>query len=79
MIQLLQLLINSLSGTVATWDEFQRGEIGYFDDAEPESPLTKSMFIVKKAFSDLKEILRKLRDLEMQLCADCPQGVSYFP
>ncbi|PMD14241.1 hypothetical protein NA56DRAFT_664794 [Hyaloscypha hepaticicola] len=75
LIQLLKLLINSLSDTVATWDEFQRGEIGYFDDGEAKSPLTKSMFIVKKKFSDLKEILRKLRDLELQLCADSPQGL----
>ncbi|KAE9363171.1 hypothetical protein N431DRAFT_357765 [Stipitochalara longipes BDJ] len=78
MIQLLRLLINSLSDFVATWDEFQRGDIGYFDDGESTaivSPLTKSMGAVKKAFSDLNEILRKLRDLEKELRADSPQGL----
>jgi hypothetical protein len=81
MVELLRLLRNRLSDTVAAWDEFRRGEIGYFNDGESTavlSPLKDSMGAVNKAFSDLKEILRKLRDLERELCEDSPQGVSHF-
>ncbi|PMD47172.1 hypothetical protein L207DRAFT_627873 [Hyaloscypha variabilis F] len=78
MVALLRRLRNRLSDTVAAWDEFRGGEIGYFNDGESTavfSPLKNSMGDVNKAFSDLKEILRKLRDLERELCEDSPQGV----
>jgi len=81
MVALLRLLRNRLSDTVAAWDEFRGGEIGYFNDGESTavvSPLENSMGAVNKAFSDLKEIFRKLRDLERELCEDSPQGVSCF-
>jgi hypothetical protein len=81
MVALLRRLRNRLSDTVAAWDEFRGGEIGYFNDGEytpVSSPLKNSMGNVNKAFSDLKEILRKLRDLERELCEDSPQGASYF-
>jgi hypothetical protein len=81
MVELLRLLRNRLSDTVAAWDEFRRGEIGYFNDGESTavlSPLKDSIGAVNKAFSDLKEVLRKLRDLERELCEDSPQGVSHF-
>ena len=81
MVELLRRLTNRLSDFVAGWDEFRRGEIGYFNDGESTavlSPLKDSMGAVNKAFSDLKEILRKLRDLERELCEDSPQGVSHF-
>ena len=81
MVELLRLLRKRLSDTVATWDEFREGEIGYFNDDESTaawSPLKDSVGTVNTAFSDLKGILRKLRDLERELGEDSPQGVSYF-
>jgi hypothetical protein len=80
MVELLRRLTNRLSDFVACWDEFRGGKIGYFNDGESTavlSPLKDSMGAVNKAFSDLREILRKLRDLERELCEDCPQGVSH--
>jgi hypothetical protein len=81
MVELLRLLRKRLSDTVATWDEFREGEIGYFNDDESTaawSPLKDSVGTVNTAFSDLKGILRKLRDLERELGEDSPQGVSHF-
>jgi hypothetical protein len=81
MVELLRRLKNRLSDAIATWDEFRGAEIGYFYDSDSTavlSPLKVSMGAVNKSFSDLKEILRKLRDLERELCEDSPQGVSHF-
>jgi hypothetical protein len=79
MVGLIRRLKNRLSDTVAAWDEFQRGEIGYFNDGESTAvlPLMNSIRAVNKAFSELKEILRKLQELERELCDDCPQGVGH--
>lgn len=82
MVRLLRQLIGGLSDTVGAWDEFQRKEIGYFlyDGESPtaSSSLKSSVAAVDKAFSALKVLLRKLRDLEKELCEDNPQGVSHL-
>ena len=84
MVRLLRQLISGLSDTVGAWGEFQRKEIGYFliDGESPSAPsppsLRSSVAAVDKAFSFLKVLLRKLRDLEKQLCEDNPQGVSHL-
>jgi len=84
MVRLIRQLISGLSDTVGAWDEFERKEIGYFlyDGESPStsSPpsLKSSVAAVDKAFSALKVLLRKLRDLEKELCEDNPQGVSHI-
>jgi hypothetical protein len=81
MVKLLRQLIRRLSETISAWDEFENHEIGYFlyDGESPttSSSLKFSLGAVNKAFSDLKDILRKLRYLERELCKDNPQGVSH--
>jgi hypothetical protein len=82
MVRLIKRFIDSLSDAVDAWDEFHKGEISYFRDDDPtatSSPLNSSIRAVVKAFHDLKRILRKLRELEKELCKKSPQGVSRFP
>ena len=80
MVMLLRQLINRLSDTVGAWVKFQRKEIGYFlydgESSTAASCLKSSLDAVDNAFWDLKDLLRKLRDLERELCQDNPQGVS---
>jgi hypothetical protein len=82
MVRLLRQLISGLSDTVGTWGEFRRKEIEYFlcDGESPtvSSSLKSSVAAVNKAFSDLKVHLRKLRDLEKELCEDNPQGLNAY-
>lgn len=82
MVMLLRQLISPLSDTVEAWDEFRREEIGYFlyDGEYPtaSSSLKPSAAAVKKTFSDLNAILRKLEALRKELCEDHPQGVSHL-
>jgi hypothetical protein len=83
MVGLLRQLISGLSDTVGAWDKFQRKEIGYFlydgESSTAASTLKSSVNAVDNAFWDLKDLLRKLRDLESELCKDNPQGVSHLP
>lgn len=84
MVKLLTQLISGLSETVGAWDEFEQYEIGHFlfdgEFATVSSPLISSIAAVRKVFSDLKVLLRKLEQLERELCKDNPQGVSHlFP
>jgi hypothetical protein len=80
MVALLRKLISRLGDTVDAWDRFQRKDIGYFlfdDDAPTKASLLKgSVNDVDNVFLDLKDIFRKLRQLEDELCQDSPQGVS---
>jgi hypothetical protein len=80
MVRLLRRLKSRLSDTVDAWDKFQRKEIGYFllDDssATSSSPLESSVSAVDDVFLDLKGFLKKLQQLENELCQDNPQGVS---
>jgi hypothetical protein len=80
MVALLRRLISRLGDTVDAWDRFQRKDIGYFlfdDDAPTKASLLKgSVNVVDNIFLDLKDIFRKLRQLEEELCQDSPQGVS---
>ena len=82
MVTLLRKLISKLGDTIDAWDRFQRKDIGYFlfDDGLPTtaSLLKCSVNEVDNVFLDLKDILRKLRQLEKGLCQDNPQGVSDF-
>jgi hypothetical protein len=80
MVKLLRQLIRGLSDTVGAWEKFQRKEIGYFlhDGKHSTAPpsLKLSVSAVDKAFSELKELHRKLEELKKELCEDNPQGVS---
>jgi hypothetical protein len=80
MVTLLRKLISKLGGTIDAWDRFQRKDIGYFlfdDELSTTASLLKcSVNEVDNVFLDLKDILRKLRQLETGLCQDNPQGVS---
>jgi hypothetical protein len=86
-VTLLRKLISGLGDTVDAWNRFQRRDIGYFifDDELPtnSSSLKCSVNAVDNVFLDLKDILRKLRQMERGLCQDSPQGVSnifsYWP
>ena len=82
MVTLLRKLISKLGDTIDAWDRFQRKDIGYFlfDDGLPTnaSLLKCSVNEVDNVFLDLKDILRKFRQLEKGLCQDNPQGVSDF-
>jgi hypothetical protein len=84
MVALLRQLNGTLSDSVESWDRFLEKDVGYFQDDEP-SPiastralLRESVNAVDRAFSNLKDILRKLRKLEAELCQDSPRGVSYL-
>ena len=80
MVKVLRRLKSRLSDTVDAWDKFQRKQIGYFllDDSFPtsSSPLKSSVSAVDDVFLDLKGFLKKLQQLENELCQDNPQGVS---
>jgi hypothetical protein len=82
MVTLLRKLISKLGDTIDAWDRFQRKDIGYFlfdDELSTTASLLKcSVSEVDNVFLDLKDILRKLRQLEKGLCQDNPQGVSDF-
>ncbi len=86
-VTLLRRLIGCLWNTVNAWDRFQRKDIGYFlfDDGLPtnSSFLKDSVNVVDNIFLDLKDILKKLQQMERDLCQDSPQGVSniflYWP
>lgn len=81
MAKLLRQLINSLSDTIAAWDQFQQKEIGYFVcQREPPvaSPsLKSSVTAVEKSFGKLKVLHGILQNLSKELCEENPQGVSY--
>jgi len=83
MVVLLTRLIGRLSETVGVWDEFYQTEIGYFlDNGGPltaSSTLEESVVVVDRAFSKLRLHLRKLENLETELCKGNPQGVSLLP
>lgn len=64
----LRILGKKLSDTVGAWNSFARKEIDYFDD--------ETMIPVEMIFRKLKDHLQKLRDLEMELNKDNPDGVS---
>jgi len=84
---LLRKLIPRLEDIVEAWNRFQRQDILYFlfDDELPTNSilLKDSVDAVDNAFLDLKDILRKLRKLELGLCEDISHGVSdiflYWP
>jgi len=76
MVKLSRLLKGRLSETVAAWEVFRGREMEYFIDGEASSQLQNSMIKVHKIFSDLNQILRKLQDMENELCQDNPQGVG---
>ena len=82
MVRLLRQLISSLADIVGAWDKFQRKDLGYFiydgETSSASSSLKFSVNAVDKAFWDLKDDLRKLHDLERELCKDNPQGVSHL-
>jgi hypothetical protein len=82
MVTLLRKLTNKLGDTIDAWDRFQRKDIGYFlfDDELPTTAflLKCSINAVDNVFLDLRDILRKLRQLEKGLCQDSPQGVSHL-
>ena len=71
MTIILRILGKKLSDTVAAWDIFAKKEIDCFDDT--------TIFPVEKEFRKLKEYLQRLRDLEMELHKDNPDGVSSSP
>jgi hypothetical protein len=79
---LLRKLVARLGDTLDAWDRFQRKDICYFlfdDDSPTDSTLLKqSVNNVDTLFLDLKDILKKLRRLEEDLCKQSPQGVSHF-
>jgi hypothetical protein len=83
MVKLLRKLITKLEGTVEAWERFVRKDIGYFlfdNDGVPSAPsfLECSVNAVDNIFLDLKDILRKFKHLEEELCKDNPLlGVSY--
>jgi hypothetical protein len=68
---LLGTLTRALTETVEAWTEFQRKQIGYFDDDE-------SIDTVDNAFSDLRGLLQKLQNLTKQCCEDNPRIVSHI-
>ena len=80
MVKLLRQLISCLSEAVGAWEKFQRKDIEYFlydgNSLKAASYLKPSLNAVDKVFWDLKGLLRKLRELERELCQDNPQGVS---
>ena len=83
MVKLLRKLINKLGDTVEAWERFVRKDIGYFlfdDDGVPSTSsfLKFSVNAVDNIFLELKDILRKFKHLEEELCKDNPLlGVSY--
>jgi hypothetical protein len=83
MVKLLRDLISRLRDTVEAWDRFQRKDIEYFlfDDDSPTTELflKNLVTVVDTIFSDLRDILRKIQQLEDELCQDSPQGVSIPP
>lgn len=75
MVNLLGDLISALSDTVGAWNKFRRSDTQYFsyDGKPPTSPLlNQSVAAVRRTFSDLEDLLQKLKDLEKTLC----KGVS---
>jgi hypothetical protein len=79
MVDLLRLLIRVLSDTVAVWGTFEQTEMGYFlHGGEPGSlsALKPSLLAINKTFWELKDLRRKLMDLEKELYQDNPRGVS---
>jgi hypothetical protein len=80
MVTRLRTLLSRLGDTVDAGDRFQRADIGYvlFDDDCPTASrlLKDSVIAVDTVFLDLKDIQRKLRNLENELCQDNPQRVS---
>jgi hypothetical protein len=87
MVPLLRLLINGLGDTVNAWDRFEHKDIGYFlfDDGLPTNSkfLKCSVNAVDDVFLDLKDVLKKLQQMECGLRQDSPQVVSniflYWP
>lgn len=80
MIGLLRLLIGGLTDTINAWDEFRRRDMEYFlydgDVLTQSTLLHSSVSAVDKAFSDLRSLRQKLKDLKDELCEKNPQGVS---
>jgi TPP-dependent indolepyruvate ferredoxin oxidoreductase alpha subunit len=64
----------ALSSSIEAWKEFQQTDIEYFEDIE--HLLSRSIETTGKAFSDLKEALRKAEAMREELAQDYPQGVS---
>ncbi|PMD62171.1 uncharacterized protein K444DRAFT_363261 [Hyaloscypha bicolor E] len=75
MVKLLRKLMSKLGDTAEAWERFRRKDIGYFipdDDGVPSTSsfLKCSVNVVDNIFLDLKDILRKFRHLEQELCKD---------
>ena len=68
MTIILRILGKKLSDIVAAWDLFAKKEIDCFDG--------HAIVPVEKNFRKFKEHLQKLRDLEMELHKDNPDGVG---
>ena len=80
MVKFLRRLSTKLGDTINAWDRFQRKDICYFlyDDelSTTDLLLKSSVNEVDNVFLDLRDIFKKLRQLEEGLCRDSPQGVS---
>jgi hypothetical protein len=84
IITLLVRLTSRLSDTVRAWDRFKEKDMYYFLFDEDNGSLTSSSSLkssvnsVDDCFLDLKDILKKLCHLEMELLKYNPQGVSHL-
>jgi len=82
MVTSLSLLIRRLSDTIRAWDQFRENEIGHFlydgESRTSSAPLKVSVAAVGKTFSELRGILRRLKDLEKELLKD-NKRVSHLP
>lgn len=82
MVRLLRRLLSGLGNTVDAWDRFVKKDLEFFsfdDGVLTTSPLLiSSLNAVDAVFTDLKDIHKKLRQLEEELCRDSPQGVSHL-
>ncbi|KAJ6443309.1 cytochrome b5 [Purpureocillium lavendulum] len=63
-IDVLTEVTNVLASTIESWDQFQSGAIGYFDDVEDEEHLTEYILGISHSFSKLRECRERLIDLQ---------------
>jgi len=85
MVDLSRQLMNVLSKTVRTWDEFRQKNMAVFlydaDMSRNNSPLLDlPLGVIENAFSELRLLREELQDLNKELSEDYRQAVSpLFP
>jgi hypothetical protein len=69
IIQVLEQLIQALSGTISAWERFEENDMVYFDlgsdtsPAGPHGPTSNTMMMVK----NIRNSILELKDLESSL------------